>query len=150
MGIGEVGFYYRIGSSDQITASRGRDRLDLMLVFEDLLQYASGSDKTNLDFPVMRVMVRFSIWCIRMTDVDHRRELVDQVHLVFQKLPRKYYTALRKGVRRNCSRVDALQYLLFMTAIRFKIFNFIFYDYLWQEIGEKVIKKLLGAGERVA
>ncbi|MDE6203377.1 MAG: glycosyltransferase family 2 protein, partial [Lachnospiraceae bacterium] len=39
MGISEIGFYYRIGSSSQITASRGADRLDLLIVFEDLLQY---------------------------------------------------------------------------------------------------------------
>lgn len=150
MGISETGFYYRIGSNDQITASRGKDRLDLLIVFEDLLQYISKENKKDLCFPVMRVMVRFSIWCIRMADVDNRRKLVDQIHSIFRKLPGEYYTALRRGVKGSCPGADALQYLLFVAAIRFRPFRFIFYDYLWQDIGEKMIKKLLGAGERVA
>lgn len=150
MGIAETGFYYRVGSSSQITASRGKDRLDLLIVFDDLMHYISGESRGNLHFPVMRVMVRFSIWCIRMADTDNRRILVDKLHGVFKRMPKGYYTALKKGVRGSCSKADALQYLLFITAIRFKLFNFIFYDYLWQDIGEKIIKKLLGAGEKVA
>lgn len=150
MGIGGTGFYYRIGNSSQITASRGKDRLDLLIVFEDLLRYISGESREDLYFPAMRVMVRFSIWGIRMADTDNRRILADQLHGIFKKMPREYYTALKKGVRESCRKADAMQYLLFLTAIRFKPFHFIFYDYLWQDIGEKTIKKLLGAGERVA
>lgn len=150
MGISETGFYYRVGSKDQITALRGKDRLDLLTVFDDLLRYVSKENRKDLCFPVMRVMVRFSIWCIRMADIDNRRVLVDKIHSMFKKLPREYYTALRKGMKGSCAKADAVQYLLFVIAITFKPFNFIFYDYLWQDVGEKVIKKLLRAGERVA
>lgn len=150
MGIAEMGYYYRVGNSSQITASRGKDRLDLLIVFDDLMQYISRESREDLCYPAMRVIVRFSIWCIRMADTDNRRILVDKLHGVFKRMPKGYYTALRKGVRGNCSKADAMQYLLFITAIRFKLFNFIFYDYLWQDIGERTIKKLLGAGERVA
>ncbi len=156
MGIGGTGFYYRVGGNNQITASRGKDRLDLLIVFDDLLQYVShgnnascGSGK-DLYFPVMRVMVRFSIWCIRMADTDTRKILVKEIHGFFKKLPNSYYTALKRGVKQNCPKADAMQYLLFVIAIRFRPLIFIFYDYLWQDIGEKTIKKLLGAGERVS
>lgn len=150
MGISEIGFYYRIGSSSQITASRGADRLDLLIVFEDLLQYINREGRRDLYFPAMRVLVRFSIWCIRMADIDHRRVLVNKIHYLFKGLSSRYYMELVKGTRKNCTKADARQYLLFMTAIRFRIFNFIFYDYLWQDMCEKMIKKLLRAGERVA
>lgn len=149
MGIGEVGFYYRIGGNNQITASRGADRLDLLYVFDDLLRFLADTENKQLYYPVMRVMVRFSIWCIRMSDTDTRRVLVEKLHDLFKKLPIAYCRALKKGVGENCSRSDAIQYLLFLTAIRCKGSNFIFYDYLWQEIGEKVIKKFLRTGERV-
>lgn len=149
MGIGETGFYYRVGGNNQITGSRGKDRLDLLVVLDDLLQYISDERRKDLYFPVMRVMIRFSIWCIRMADTDTRKILVEKLHGVFKKIPKAYYTAFKKGVRKSCSKADAMQYLLFLFAIRYKVLNFIFYDYLWQEIGEKAIKKLLRAGERV-
>lgn len=150
MGLGEVGFYYRIGNASQITASRGKDRLDFLIVFDDLLQYVDREGKKELLYPVMRVLIRFAIWCIRMADTDHRRLLVKKTHQLFRKLPWEYYRALFTGIRGSCSKADARQYLLFLAAIRFRPLNFIFYDYLWQDLCEKMIKKLLGAGERVA
>lgn len=150
MGIGSVGFYYRIGSSDQITASRGSDRLDLLVVIQDLLTYIEQQELYQLRFPVMRVIVRFAIWGMRMSDMDTRKKFVKEMHKVFKKIPHAYYTELKKNTRKNYSKADARQYRLFMTAIRFRVFNPIFYDYFYQEVGEKTIKKLLGAGERVA
>lgn len=150
MGVKETGFYYRTGGSGQITASRGIDRFDLLIVFDDLVQYVNRNKREELYFPVMRVLIRFSIWGIRMADTEIRKSLVLKIHRLFKNLSPKYYEALRQNVKRVCSGADARQYMLFTVAIRFKIFIFIFYDYLWQDICEKLIKKLLGAGERVA
>ena len=150
MGIGDSGFYYRIGSSSQITASRGADRLDLLTVFGDLLRYVQAEERQELYFPVMRILIRFSIWGIRMADTEIRKLLVNEIYRLFKKLPSAYYKALKKEVINSCSKADARQYLLFVFAVRYKVLNFIFYDYLWQDIGEKLVKKLLGAGERVA
>ena len=150
MGIGDAGFYYRIGSSSQITASRGKDRLDLLQVIDDLLRYVEDKNRQDLYFPVMRILVRFSIWGIRMADTEIRKGLVDKVHYLFKGLPSVCYRALKKEVRKSCSRADARQYELFIIAIRYRALNFIFYDYLWQDMGEKLVKKILGAGERVA
>ncbi len=150
MGVRSVGFYYRIGGTGQITASRGKDRLDLLTVFDDLLRFMEQEEKEELRFPVMRVMVRFSIWCIRMADIDTRKQLVKELHKVFKSLPVEYYKALRKGSREAYSKADARQYQLFLIGIKYKICNLIFYDYLYQDMGEKFIKKLLKAGKRVA
>lgn len=150
MGIGSVGFYYRVGGKGQITASKDRSRLDLLEVICELQEYIENNNYENLRFPAMRIMVRFSIWGIRMTDGELRKELVKELHRAFRKIPKSYYQALQKGTKNNYSKADARQYQLFMLAIRYKIFNIIFYDYLYQDIGEKIIKKLLGAGQRVA
>lgn len=150
MGIGSVGFYYRVGGKGQITASRDRSRLDLLEVIRELQEYIENGNYENLRFPAMRIMVRFSIWGIRMTDGELRKELVKELHKVFRKLPKSYYKALQSATKNNYSKADASQYQLFMLAIRYKLFNIIFYDYLYQDIGEKIIKKILGAGQRVA
>lgn len=150
MGIGSVGFYYRIGGKQQVTASRGKDRLDFLLVMDELVNYIEKEKREDLRFPVMRILVRFAIWGIRMADVDTRKYLVQELHKAFRRIPKSYYKALQKGSKDSYSKADARQYQLFMLAIRYKIMNLIFYDYLYQDMGEKIIKKLLGAGQRVA
>lgn len=150
MGIGSVGFYYRIGCKTQITASRGKERLDLLEVMQELVEYIEKEQRADLQFPAMRILVRFAIWAIRMADVDTRKYLVKELYKVFKKIPASYYKALRKGSKDSYSKADARQYQLFMTAIRYRVCNVIFYDYLYQDMGEKMIKKLLGAGQRVA
>ena len=150
MGIGSVGFYYRIGSSGQITASRGQDRLDILGIFEELLDYVTAEKRRELEFPVMRIFVRFSIWCIKMTEGETRRTLVRRLHRFFRKVPKSFYHALKSGTSGNYTKADARQYRLFLLAIRHKPFYRIFNDYFYQEAAEKSIKKLLGAKERVA
>lgn len=150
MGIGSVGFYYRIGSGHQITNMRGRERLDILVVFDDLLKYVGQTERKDLEFPVMRVMVRFAVWCIRMADIENRKLIVDKLHQFFKCIPKSFYRSLKKGSRTEFSVKDALQYRLFLTAIRYRIFNVFFFDYLYQDIAEKVIKKVLRAGQRVA
>ena len=150
MGIKEVGFYYRIGSTGQITSQRGRERLDILTVFTDLLDYVSEERRSDLEFASMRVIVRFSIWCIRMSEKGIRQELVRELNAFFRKIPKRFYQALKKGTRAGYSKADARQYQLFVTAIRIRPLSWIFYDYFYQDVGEKMIKGLLKAKERVA
>ena len=150
MGIKEVGFYYRIGSTGQITSQRGRERLDILTVFTDLLDYVSEERRSDLEFASMRVIVRFSIWCIRMSEKGIRQELVRELNAFFRKIPKRFYQALKQGTRAGYSKADARQYQLFVTAIRIRPLSWIFYDYFYQDVGEKMIKGLLKAKERVA
>lgn len=144
-----VGFYYRIGSDTQITASGGSDRMDILPVFEDVAGYLEqGHEK--LIFPAMRVMLRFSFWCIHMADTETRKPLVQGLHRFFRKLPARYFRVLRRESRRQFSRKDAVQYALLSTALRWKLCSLLFYDYLWQEICEKLVKKALRAKDRTA
>lgn len=148
MGV-SAGFYYRIGSGTQTTATAGRGRMDIIPVFEDVAGYI-GQGHEELIFPAMRVMLRFSFWCIRMADTETRRPLVRGLHQFFQTLPDKYFCILRRECRRQYSRKDALQYALLAAALRWRPCSLPFYDYLWQEICENLIKKLLRAKDGTA
>lgn len=150
MGLKSVGFYYRVGSSSQITASKGRDRLDILSIFEELTTYIMKENKRELTFPAMRIFVRFSIWCIRMTDGEIRKELVRKLSIFFHGLSKTFYKELKKETRENYCKADSFQYRLFLFAIQYKIFRWVFYDYLYEDAATKLIKKLLGAKERVA
>lgn len=150
MGIRSVGFYYRVGSCCQITSSRGRERLDIIKVFNDLLDYVMKVEKKELEFPVMRIFIRFSIWCIRLTDGKIRQDLIQELSSFYHKVPKSFYKELKKGVRERYCRADALQYTLFLVAVRKKTLRWIFQDYLYEALATSFIKKILGGEERVA
>ena len=150
MGIGSTGFYYRTGGSGQITGLRGKERLDILDVYDDIRNYITDSGRDYLIFPAMRITVRFAVWCIRTSDTDTRKELVYRIHRFFRALPRRWCRVLKKESRKEYSKADALQYRLFAAAIRHRMLCRIFNDGLYQEAGEKLVKKLTGAGERVA
>lgn len=148
MGV-SVGFYYRVGAENQITACTDGGRMDIIPVFGDVVSYIERGHQ-ELIFPAMRVMLRFSFWCIRMADTETRKILVRRLHLFFKKLPDRYFVVLCRESRRQFSGKDAVQYALLSTALRWKPWSLLFYDYLWQEICEKLIKKILKAKDRTA
>ena len=149
MGIRSTGFYYRVGRKNQITALRGKDRLDILTIFPELLRYIEEGKREELRFGAMRLFVRFSIWCIKMTEGELRVQLVKELSSFFRRVPSSFYKALRKGAKNNYNKADRRQYALFLIAIRRPALRFVFYDYLYQEAMEKIVKKLLRAGERV-
>lgn len=150
MGIRSTGFCYRIGVRGQITASRGRDRLDILTVMEELLSFLAQGGYEKLIFPVMRVIIRFSVWCIRMADCEVQAELVERLHQLYCRMPSAYPEILWREAKKQYPLADALQYRLFWTSVRYRCFHFIWKDYLWQEICSRIVKKVLHAKERVS
>ncbi|MDD6628381.1 MAG: glycosyltransferase family A protein [Lachnospiraceae bacterium] len=150
MGIISTGFYYRIGVRGQITASRGRERLDFITVMEELMSFLTQCGNEKLIFPVMRVIIRFSVWCIRMADCDVRVELVERLHQIYRRMPSVYPKILWQEAKKQYPLYDAMQYLMFWISIRYPCFHFIWKDYLWQEICSRIVKKMLHAKERVS
>ncbi|MCM1251506.1 MAG: glycosyltransferase family 2 protein [Clostridium sp.] len=145
-----VGFYYRIGESTQTTAATGSERLDILPVFEDLLHFMERQDRDELVFPIMRIILRFSFWCIRMADIDTRKTLVYKIQRFFRRIPKKYIRILARESIQQYALKDALQYMLLSMALRSRIGSVVFYDYLFQEVCEKIIKKVLKAENKVA
>lgn len=71
MGIRSVGFYYRVGSEGQIAASGGTDRLQTFSIFQELLGSLENEQMQYLQFPIIRCIVRFSVWCVRMSNTRY-------------------------------------------------------------------------------
>lgn len=148
MGIGNAGFYYRKGNDNQITASRGRDRLDLPIVFEELLEYMGSLNLSHMQtermiYPVMYIFISFSMECIRMSDTNTREKLVKELSAFFQAVPGRWYRKFRKECKKHCTKKERIRYQVFQTVIRHKGFNRWLYDYLYQAAAETFIKKVI-------
>ena len=148
MGIGSIGFYYRKGNPGQITASRGSDRMDLLVVYEDLLTYLFSSDIgkmhiQDLKYPVMRIMVSFANEGIRMANIDTREKLVNALYYFFRDVPKSFDRELYRNGSINCTKSEMRQYKIFLTVIRRKWLLPIFYDYLYRDASEQLLKRVL-------
>lgn len=153
MGIKSTGFYYRKGSSQQITASRGADRMDLLTVYQDLLNYMKDpalprEAAARLVFPVMRILTGFSMEGIRMTDTDTRQKLVQELSIFFRTIPGCWYREWKNGCRKYGSGKERIRYRLFQTAIKHRWSSRWFEDYLYQEAIETLIKRLFRMDRR--
>lgn len=140
MGIGSVGFYYRKGGANQITASRGKDRMDLITVYEDLLPYLCSPNK-KLIYPVVRIMVSFGNEGIKMADTDTRKELVKALYQFFKRVPKSCDRALYREGKKYCGKSEMRQYYIFLNVIRRKWLLTVFYDYLYRDVSEQLLKK---------
>lgn len=153
MGIKSTGFYYRKGSSQQITASRGADRMDLLIVYQDLLNYMKDpalprEAAARLVFPAMRILISFSMEGIRMADTDIRPELVQRLSAFFRTIPDRWYREWKKGSRKYGTKKERIRQCLFQTAVRRRWLSRWFEDYLYQEAIETLIKRLFRMDRR--
>lgn len=85
MALPQIGFFYRVNQGGQITAGGGASRLDLIPIFEQLLDVARNYEfnKTEMAY-VLRLIADFSKWSIDVTNMDFIRPLLDGVHKIFQ------------------------------------------------------------------
>lgn len=150
MGIGSVGFYYRKGGSSQITASRGSEWLDLLIVYKDLIQYLEyavnmlPSDVVNAMYnPAMRIMISLALEGIRMTNDSTRKKLVQELSLFFQKLPKVYFRHFNKFIKENGTKTDIRNFKIFLFLIKYEKTSHFYDDYFYQEVIEATIKKLI-------
>lgn len=142
MGVGSVGFYYRKGNEHQITASRGKDRLDLITVYNDLLPYLQKRDK-ELIYAVMHIMVSFANEGVKLANVDVRRELVLALHKFFKKVPRSCDRTLYLLSKKYLGKSEVRQYYIFLIVIRNRMLLNVFYDYLYRDASEQILKKII-------
>ena len=150
MGVGSTGFYYRKGSSSQITASRGSGWLDLLTVYGDIVRYLDSAADTvpenvvkEMYYPAMRTMVGFALQGIRMVDAETRKLLVEELYSFFKHLPKKYYKALKKHLKSDCTSSEIRNFGMFMYLIRHRGTSRFYNSYLYQEGIETVVKKCI-------
>lgn len=142
MGVGSIGFYYRKGSEHQITASRGKDRMDLITVYNDLLPYLHKTDR-GLIYAVMRIMVSFANEGVKLADTDVRRELVLALHQFFKMVPRSCDRILYHHAKKYLGKSEVRQYHIFLIVIRHRMLLSVFYDYLYRDASEQILKKMI-------
>lgn len=142
MGIGSAGFYYRKGSEHQITASRGRDRMDLLTVYNDLLPYLHQRDRA-LIYAVMRIMVSFANEAVKLADTDVRKELVLALYRFFKAVPRSCDRELYRQAKEHLGKSEVRQYHIFLAVIRHRPLLKVFYDYLYRDASEQILKKIV-------
>lgn len=142
MGVGSTGFYYRKGSEYQITASRGKDRLDLITVYNDLLPYLNKPDR-ELIYAVMRIMVSFANEGVKLADTEVRRQLVLELHQFFKAVPRSCDRILYHHAKRYLVKSEVRQYYIFLFVIRHRLLLRVFYDYLYRDASEQILKKMI-------
>lgn len=83
----EAGFIYRTNCSGQITGGRGKGRLDIIPVFNETLSMCDSKCFSERDKAyVLHTICSFTTWFLDMTDSDNITELLEGLHLVFERL----------------------------------------------------------------
>lgn len=142
MGVGGTGFYYRKGSEHQITASRGKDRMDLITVYYDLMPYLHQSDR-GLIYAVMRIMVSFANEGVKLADTEIRKDLVLALYRFFKGVPRSCDRVLYCQAKKYLGKSEVRQYHIFLIVIRHRFLLKMFYDYLYRDASEQILKKII-------
>lgn len=100
--IGEekTGFFYRINSGNQITASGGWDRLQMISVFRRTLHRALNEEWESITVSyILSMLLTFMKWSVDVSMKDVRIEFVEQMHSLFLEIPqcalRNYYRDLK-------------------------------------------------------
>lgn len=136
LGIREVGFYYRINTPNQITASTGKGRLDVVKVFAQTLDYLFQEDcEDEVVLSAIYMLVSFSEWSISKSNVTVRGTLVRQLSNLFRLIPKKQ---TKLYIKQCPSRKDRM----FVRLIRRKHLSFLMDDYLVQSTCVGLLKKL--------
>lgn len=137
LGIHDVGFYYRTNTSGQITAQSGKGRLDIVRVFRDVFRFAKDE---NCDWEITEIMInmlnRYAKWCLDMSDIQTRPELVKRLSDLYRSLPSeslKRYFKTRKNYKKE---------RLFVWALQKNRIRLLLCDYLPSEFSMNVVNKL--------
>lgn len=138
IGIDDVGFHYRKNIAGQITGQSGSGRLDIINVFQDVFDYA---ERGHCEWKVIRTMIKmlnnYTKWCIDMSDINTRRELVVRTSDLYRSIPGKYLQQYFKEASQG------KQERLFVWCMRHDWAKSFFYDYLPEELMRNVSNRLL-------
>lgn len=139
LGVPDVGFYYRTNVPTSTTSTSGRDRLNLVPVFNQTLKYLLDSECNAeiLNYALNNLVV-FSIWSTSVAKREIRRELVKQLHGLYASIPgnvaKNYMRARRKFGRKNA---------LFFMAVRHRWIHKLLSDYMTVSIATIAISKCM-------
>lgn len=90
------GFFYRINTTHQTTASSGASRLDIAPVFDNVLQTAirDGWGPHEIAY-IIKILWNFTTWSISVTSLDYIDPVLDKLHALFKSIPKQYCKVYR-------------------------------------------------------
>ena len=140
-------FFYRINTGNQITASTGKNRLDVPVVFNQVITTMHKEKWKDEDVAhVIKMLATFVSWSISVIDDSYREEFVSKVHKLYRTLTKRDYRAYKQYIKPSFKerliyktyRSNHLHKLLFdrsKTVILEKRYN------TFKKIVKKVIRK---------
>lgn len=134
-GIDTIGFYYRVGTSGQITASSDRGRLDIVKVFAQTLEYLINNNvEDEIIMIAINTMINFSRWSMEVADIQTRKELLIRLRKLYNSIPQPYLNRYsKKEYKRD---------YYFVKAVQSKHLSWTLQDYLIKSIVVRVINKV--------
>lgn len=113
MALPEIGFFYRINQGGQITSGGGASRLDMILIFKQLLDVQKNFDFNLIERAyVLRVIIDFSMWSVDVTNQQYIGKLLEELHKLYQTFPQKdisyYLNNISKNRKKEKRFIDAL------------------------------------------
>lgn len=92
IGFLETGFFYRINGGNQITKSKGKGRLDIIPIFNQLLDIILDGSWKPLELAyAVRLIVSYSKWFIDETQIDYIDQLLEGLHKVYLRIPKRVF-----------------------------------------------------------
>lgn len=142
--IDDAGFYYRINSGNQTTSAAGRKRLDVIPVYAYTLKYAIENNWQKVEIAyILHMMQLFAVWSVDVARKDVRRELVKELHSLYQKIPRTYYRAYLKELK------PGLKMRIFWNVIRMPVGYVLLSNHNMIDFGKRAYGKLKAIGGRI-
>ncbi len=145
MGVGEVGFFYRINVPTSITATSGRGRLEVVSVFDSAFKYLlEGGYNANILNSCLLMCVRFSMWSISMSQQKVRGPLVESLHKLYTSLPKSVISAAMHS-RNLLNRKERL----FVRTVKSRVLHKLLIDYLPASATQILFDKLRAVKRRL-
>ena len=142
MGIGEVGFFYRINVPTSITATGSKSRLEVASVFKSVFKYLSDEGApAHVVHSAMRMCVHFSMWSVSLARQGVRRKLIEVLHELYASLPKHVI----KGTLPSLSRKERL----FVSVVRNRVLYKLLFDYLPASAAQILFDKLRAVKDRL-
>lgn len=111
----EAGFFYRINQGGQVTAGGGASRLDIIPIFEQLLEVQKECNFNEVEKTyVMRLMVDFSMWFVDATNTEYIHKLLSGLHEIYKKFTQEEINAYLN--QRSSDKVKEGGFILAITS----------------------------------
>lgn len=137
MGIKNVGFNYRTNTATQITATSGRDRLDVISAFVKIIQFMIKENLSRQERTIIFSRIfDFIRWCIQSSNIHIRKELMERLHELLKTMPKQY---IKEYFKDTPSRKEKL----FIIVLYSPFLQKLYIDYL---IKDKVTVKIKQLG----